>query len=515
MTEQWSPEASLRLDRSAQVPLIAGLAACVGIAIGCSGPWVEFAVFSISGLDIRAWGKIWIGVALVSAALLGVVLSAQRFRLRPQVALSLLWGVFLAAVACAAFAFPYVIRVLTLPRTEFLGLSIGANVGWGLWLLALSAGALGVAAAMAANQVGRVCDAVAASWGAPSVTRRYRQIALALAATVTVGWIGYYGSTWDGGPPGSDSAGKRAGSEWPLGDQPDSESSSSAAPTYATVGEPIQLGDFQVEVLGIWLQKVIGDGFRSYEPRGIWVVAVMEVTNTGSEEQSFDTDGQELIVDGRTYSSNTWAAKYVASDVYQFLVLNPGLSEYAVAVFDVPPGIFPASEAALNLKSDSGDPDVRVQLDTSPQVRSSASEPTTRTQRPSTTRRSAPSAPSAPVGVPPRASPDLGLDVPLSRPSCDGTGIVVLGSAYTPGKYRQEVARMLSLNPGASYLRTDLACPSLRQEVNGNPIYAVYRVAGTTRAQVCAAVAAAGKGTYGKWLDTDSDPAAGIDCGRR
>lgn len=360
MTEQWSPEASLRLDRSAQVPLIAGLAACVGIAIGCSGPWVEFAVFSISGLDIRAWGKIWIGVALVSAALLGVVLSAQRFRLRPQVALSLLWGVFVAAVACAAFAFPYVIRVLTLPRTEFLGLSIGANVGWGLWLLALSAGALGVAAAMAANQVGRVCDAVAASWGAPSVTRRYRQIALALAVTVTVGWIGYYGSTWDGGPPGSDSAGKRAGSEWPLGDQPDSESSSSAAPTYATVGEPIQLGDFQVEVLGIWLQKVIGDGFRSYEPRGIWVVAVMEVTNTGSEEQSFDTDGQELIVDGRTYSSNTWAAKYVASEVYQFLVLNPGLSEYAVAVFDVPPGIFPASEAALNLKSDSGGPDVRL-----------------------------------------------------------------------------------------------------------------------------------------------------------
>ena len=113
--------------------------------------------------------------------------------------------------------------------------------------------------------------------------------------------------------------------------------------------------------------------------------------------------------------------------------------------------------------------------------------------------------------VPSVESPDLGLQVPISRPACDGTGIVVLGSAYTPGQYRQQVERMLSLNPGASYLRTDLACPSLAQEKDGNPIYAVYRVAGKTVGQVCAAVAAAGDGTYGRWLSDDSEPET-IEC---
>jgi hypothetical protein len=120
------------------------------------------------------------------------------------------------------------------------------------------------------------------------------------------------------------------------------------------------------------------------------------------------------------------------------------------------------------------------------------------------------------AAVPPITDPDLGLDVPLARPACDGTGIVVLGSAYTPGKYREQVQKLLSLNPGSSYLRTDLACPSLRQSVDGNPVYAVYRVAGTTTKQVCALLATvpAGPGTYGKWLDTNLDPDNHVECGR-
>ena len=118
--------------------------------------------------------------------------------------------------------------------------------------------------------------------------------------------------------------------------------------------------------------------------------------------------------------------------------------------------------------------------------------------------------------VPPRSDPDLGLDVPISRPSCDGTGIVVLDSATTPGRYQQDVARALFNNPGASYLRTDLSCPSLRQlSDDGNPIYAVYRTAGTTIASLCAAAAAAGPGTYGRWLDTTSDPDTPVECPRK
>lgn len=117
--------------------------------------------------------------------------------------------------------------------------------------------------------------------------------------------------------------------------------------------------------------------------------------------------------------------------------------------------------------------------------------------------------------VPPINDPDLGLDVPLSRPACDGTGIVILGSAYTPGKYREQIQRLLSLNPGSSYLRTDLTCPSLRQSVDGNPVYAAYRVAGSTTQEVCDALATvpSGPGTYGKWLNSDPNPDNRIQCG--
>ncbi|MFM9107686.1 MAG: serine/threonine-protein kinase [Chloroflexota bacterium] len=132
----------------------------------------------------------------------------------------------------------------------------------------------------------------------------------------------------------------------------------------------------------------------------------------------------------------------------------------------------------------------------------------------STGRDGAPTVP-PPAGptVPPKDDPDLGLDVPLSRPACNGTGIVILDSATTPGQYRQDVARGLANNPGASYLRTDLSCPSLRQQTaEGSPIYAVYRVAGTTKQALCDAVAAAGPGTYGRWLDTSSDPESPVVC---
>lgn len=136
----------------------------------------------------------------------------------------------------------------------------------------------------------------------------------------------------------------------------------------------------------------------------------------------------------------------------------------------------------------------------------------TQAGRPTTTRR-------VPLGAEPQAPPaavvdgDLGLSVPMSRPACDGTGIVVLASVITPGQYAQGVQRALNVHPGASYLRTDQACPSLRQATeSGDAIYAVYRVAGRSRADVCGAVRAAGGDAYGKWLDTTTDPSYMIEC---
>ncbi len=108
---------------------------------------------------------------------------------------------------------------------------------------------------------------------------------------------------------------------------------------------------------------------------------------------------------------------------------------------------------------------------------------------------------------------DLGLATPMSHPSCDGRGIVVLYSAVTPGSYESEIQTALANNPGSSYLRTDQACPSLRsRDDNGNVIYAVYRQSGYSHAQLCSDVAAAPAGAYGRWLDVTSDPDQLVRC---
>ena len=101
----------------------------------------------------------------------------------------------------------------------------------------------------------------------------------------------------------------------------------------------------------------------------------------------------------------------------------------------------------------------------------------------------------------------------MSKPICNGQGIVILGNVITPGLYAAGVQGLLNAHPGAYYLRTDQSCPSLRQATEeGNAIYAVFVPAGTTQNEVCEAVRAAGGGAYGKWLDYRTDPGHIIPC---
>ncbi|OUC76245.1 serine/threonine-protein kinase [Gordonia lacunae] len=130
-----------------------------------------------------------------------------------------------------------------------------------------------------------------------------------------------------------------------------------------------------------------------------------------------------------------------------------------------------------------------------------------------------PSARPEPASLPTASSPravvpgDLGLSVPMTRPVCDGTGIVVVANATAPGNYPDEVQSYLNQYPGASYLRTDQSCPSLRQRYDdGSAIYTVYYVAGPTQDEVCSLKSRLGPSAYGKWLDTVSDPSAQIAC---
>jgi serine/threonine-protein kinase len=101
----------------------------------------------------------------------------------------------------------------------------------------------------------------------------------------------------------------------------------------------------------------------------------------------------------------------------------------------------------------------------------------------------------------------------MSDPPCDGRGIVVLGNITTPGMYPAGVQGLLDAHPGAYYLRTDQSCSSLRRASDqGNPIYAVFEIAGRSEPEVCAAVHAAGGGAYGKWLDNTHEPSYIIPC---
>ena len=108
---------------------------------------------------------------------------------------------------------------------------------------------------------------------------------------------------------------------------------------------------------------------------------------------------------------------------------------------------------------------------------------------------------------------DLGLTVPMTRPACDGTGIVVVANATAPGNYPGEVQSYLNQYPGASYLRTDQSCPSLKQvSDDGTPIYAVYYVAGRTLEDICTMRNQIGGLAYGRWLDYTTDPESQITC---
>ncbi|WP_439379448.1 serine/threonine-protein kinase [Amycolatopsis lexingtonensis] len=105
---------------------------------------------------------------------------------------------------------------------------------------------------------------------------------------------------------------------------------------------------------------------------------------------------------------------------------------------------------------------------------------------------------------------DLGLATAMSTPACDGSFVVILGSAVTPARYRADVQRFLDAHPGSSYLHAPTTgCGSLRQRVNGADVYAVY--AGPFAAKE-AACARRGGGAYVKRLDDTSPPTQVISC---
>ncbi|WIX99244.1 serine/threonine-protein kinase [Amycolatopsis mongoliensis] len=105
---------------------------------------------------------------------------------------------------------------------------------------------------------------------------------------------------------------------------------------------------------------------------------------------------------------------------------------------------------------------------------------------------------------------DLGLAIAMSTPACDGSFVVVLGSAITPARYRADVQRFLDAHPGAKYLHTPTTgCGSLRQQVNGADVYAVFDGPFASRESACARRSGS---AYVKRLDNTTSPSQVVSC---
>jgi serine/threonine-protein kinase len=107
---------------------------------------------------------------------------------------------------------------------------------------------------------------------------------------------------------------------------------------------------------------------------------------------------------------------------------------------------------------------------------------------------------------------DLGIrGQSISRPSCDGSYATFVFAAVTPNRYASDVAENLSRYPGSSYLRTDLACSSLRPyDGNGNRIYSVYYGPFRSVSEACSARPTTG--SYVRILANTGTPAKDEPC---
>jgi hypothetical protein len=130
--------------------LIVAMVAAVGVVVGSIGPWVTFLALSVGGVGRD--GTITLILGIVAGGALFAVLNLGRSRG------SVGWMVGLSAVAAVAGLVTVVTAVVDIygvmsQKTELFGRTIGADVGWGLWLVLITALVLVATSIIVAVQV--------------------------------------------------------------------------------------------------------------------------------------------------------------------------------------------------------------------------------------------------------------------------------------------------------------------------------------------------------------------------
>jgi serine/threonine protein kinase len=127
-----------------------------------------------------------------------------------------------------------------------------------------------------------------------------------------------------------------------------------------------------------------------------------------------------------------------------------------------------------------------------------------------------PDADSPPASSSQPATPtaDLGLHTPISSPACDGSYIVIVGSAVSKAHYASDVQRFLDQHPGANYLHApSTGCGSLRKVYDdGTEIYAAYYGPFRNKQEACARKEDTGGGAFIRTLDNTTPPAHVVSC---
>jgi hypothetical protein len=316
--------------------VITALAASAGVIVGSLGPWVHVMLFSAGGVDFGNWGI----ATLILGAVSGLALLNELYWLRgpatPRWAVPVAWAAAVAGLACVTVAVMNIVRLMTIPKENFLGASIGPEVGWGLWLLVFAAASLAVASTIVALQAAKRLNL---NWPpSPTTwTNGWRWGAIVTSAVIVISAIVYASvNPWRGEgnsaqPPGLPSFPNPFGSE----------TSAPATPTPTVrAGQEVRVGGLAFTVTRVTRQQSVGDPddtFSFSKADGIYEIVYYTVRNVGNDSESVDSMSQKLFIDGRKYDSDMTASENADRWAKNSASLNPGLSADLVVAFDIPP----------------------------------------------------------------------------------------------------------------------------------------------------------------------------------
>ena len=127
--------------------LVAAIAASIGVLVGTFGPWVTLVAIPVNGVDINlasGWGG-----TLTLGGSSALVLFTQLVAARSGRTSSWLVPLMCAVPVCGLLSFIVTLIYITRVRSatsEFLGVALGLQAGWGLWIACTASAALCVTA---------------------------------------------------------------------------------------------------------------------------------------------------------------------------------------------------------------------------------------------------------------------------------------------------------------------------------------------------------------------------------